>query len=190
MGRSRRKTHAIHSSNIAGIQTSVPDGYKRNEDGSCSKIETKPPKHHRKHCKGDHGGTGDGGGDNGGGDPPPTVVLPTPPQVNAEDFCVQTFQRGETYVQATPGAFDADGDWFNAWATNATVVLDGHSVQLLYEGGKGVILAAHVPYQPGNADAGYFATCGQPYVSTDGVYANPLYGLRGEAWEQAVWAAK
>lgn len=111
------------------------------------------------------------------GNPPPTTTPPpisTTPPVNTneprEAFCVQTAQRGETFVQATTTSFSPQGDWFKLWQSEATVVLDGHVVTLLFEGGKGVILAANVP--------GIGLTCAQPYVSTDGVYANPAYGLR------------
>lgn len=105
------------------------------------------------------------------GTPPP--IQATPPFNSSEPreaFCVQTAQRGETFVQATTTSFSPQGDWFKLWQTEATVVLDGHTVTLLFEGGKGVILAANVP--------GVGLTCAQPYVSTDGVYADPSYGLR------------
>lgn len=119
----------------------------------------------------------------GGGTTPPPVVtpgVPAPPinsQEPVEAFCVQTLQRGETFVQANPGAFDPDGAWYPLFVGQATVILDGQSVTLLYEGGKGVILAALVP--------GVGLTCAQPYVSTDGVYQNPAFGLRGADWAAA-----
>lgn len=106
---------------------------------------------------------------------PPVSPLPT---LNSseprEGFCVQTAQRGETFVQANVTSFSPQGDWFKLWQSEATVVLDGHTVTLLFEGGKGVILAARVP----TADGGYFLTCGQPYVTTDGGYADPKYANR------------
>jgi hypothetical protein len=99
--------------------------------------------------------------------------VPAPPvnrQLPVEAFCVQTIERGETFVQAQPDSFKPGGDWYNLWFNNQKVTLDGHVVTLQYEGGKGVILAANVP--------GVGLTCGQPYVSTNGVYANPAYGNR------------
>lgn len=101
-------------------------------------------------------------------EPPPTTttppVQPTPPvkpEEPSQGFCVQTVQRGETFVQANPGSFSPGGDWFALWQSQATVVIAGQTVTLQYEGGKGVIEAPNVP------GVGY--TCDQPYVSTDGV---------------------
>lgn len=112
--------------------------------------------------------------------PPPGTPSTTPPPISAtpplssseprEAFCVQTAQRGETFVQANTTSFSPGGDWFKLWQSEATVVLDGHVVTLLFEGGNGVILAAKVP--------GIGLTCGQPYVTTDGKYADPKYGQR------------
>jgi hypothetical protein len=95
---------------------------------------------------------------------------------------VQTIERGNTYVQAAPGSFSPGGDWYALWTANAQVVLDGQKVTLQYENGNGLILAAHVP-KPGNA--GWFATCDQPWVSAEMQYQNPGYGLRGAAWTAA-----
>lgn len=108
--------------------------------------------------------------------PPNPVPAPTPSgNLPVEDYCVQTAEAGETYVQANPGSFDPGGSWYSLWLSQAQVILDGKIVTLQYEDGKGEILAAHVP--DGSA-AGYFATCSQPYVSTNGVYADPSYGVR------------
>jgi len=117
---------------------------------------------------------------------PPSNHFPTPggtpvpapvPNGNlpVEDYCVQTAESGETYVQANPGAFEPGGSWYDLWVNQAQLNVDGKIVTLQYEDGHGAILAAHVP--DGSA-AGYFATCSQPYVSTNGVYADPSYGSR------------
>lgn len=109
-----------------------------------------------------------------------TTVPPVTPPVAApavssseptEAFCVQTLQRGETFVQANEGSFDQGGSWYDLTVGGATVSLDGHDVTLLWENGAGVIVAPNVP--------GVGLTCGQPYVSTDGVVADPgwLAGL-------------
>lgn len=119
----------------------------------------------------------------GGGNPPPnqppvgTPAPPPNPSLPSEAFCLQTKERGETFVQANPGAFDVGGAWYAITVAGTPVVLDGHTVTPLWENGKGVILAAKVP--------GVGLTCGQPYVSTDGVYANANFGLRGAAWDAA-----
>jgi hypothetical protein len=117
------------------------------------------------------------GSTNGGGTTPPVVTPPVPApvvngQITAEGFCVQTLQRGETFVQANVGSFNAGGDWFDLWSSQATVTTaDGYVVTLLFEDGHGAIVAPNVP--------GVGLTCAQPYVSTDGVVANPdwLAGL-------------
>ena len=105
---------------------------------------------------------------------PTTTTVQLPPPLNTqkpvEAFCVQTVQAGETFVQANPGSFKPGGDWYALVTSGATVSLDGHVRTLQWEDGKGVILAAKVP--------GVGLTCDQPYVSTNGVYADPSYGLR------------
>lgn len=108
------------------------------------------------------------------GTPTPPVVSPTPVTpsgAHAEFFCVQTEQRGNTAVQAYDGAFDANGAWRALTVAGATLDIAGHTVTLMWEGGKGVIVAPVVP--------GVGPTCDQPYVSTDGVVANQdwLVGL-------------
>lgn len=113
------------------------------------------------------------------GTPPPIQAAPPPPQENHEGYCVQTKQRGETFVLAGVDSFKPGGDWYDLWQSQATVSLDGHTVTLMNEDGLngrqkgiggGVILAANVP--------GIGLTCGQPYVSTDGKYLDPAYGKR------------
>lgn len=117
-----------------------------------------------------------------GGNPPPNgnpQPAPAPnPNLPVESFCVQTVERGETFVQANPGAFDPGGAWYDLTVSGATVTLDHHAVTLLWEDGKGVILAAKVPAPIG-------LTCGQPYVSTNGDYQDKNFGLRGAAWDAA-----
>lgn len=104
----------------------------------------------------------------------PTTSTSLPPPLNTqkpvEAFCMQTAERGETFVQANPDSFKPGGDWYTIWKNQMPVKLDGHVVTPQYEDGHGVILAAKVP--------GVGLTCDQPYVSTNGVYADPSYGLR------------
>lgn len=105
----------------------------------------------------------------------PTDGTPVPapianPSLPVEAYCVQTVEAGETFVQANPGSFEAGGDWYALEQTGATVILDKHTRTLSWEDGHGVILAAMVP--------GIGLTCDAPWVSTDGVYLDPSYGLR------------
>lgn len=113
------------------------------------------------------------------GTPPPIQAAPAPPQENHEGYCVQTKERGETFVLAGVDSFKPGGDWYKLWQTGATVSLDGHTVTLMNEDGlnghqkgigNGVILAANVP--------GVGLTCAQPWVTTDGAYLDKKYGER------------
>ena len=107
-----------------------------------------------------------------------TTPTPTPnPGEPSEGYCVQTSQYGNTFVQAGPDSFKPGGDWYALWKSNATVVVAGRIVTLQYEDGNGLILAALVP------NVGL--TCDQPYVDAFMHYANPGYGLRGDAWQAA-----
>ena len=111
------------------------------------------------------------------GPPPQLSAPPVSPNGPVEGFCMQTTTAGETFVQANAGSFDPGGDWYSLWSSQTPVTLDGQVLTPQFENGRGVILAALVP--------GVGLTCAQPYVSTDGVYQNPGYGLRGAAWQQA-----
>lgn len=113
------------------------------------------------------------------GTPPPIQAAPAPPQENHEGYCVQTKERGETFVLAGKKSFEPNGDWWKLWQSQATVSLDGHTVTLMLEDGlngrqkgigNGVILAANVP--------GVGLTCAQPWVTTDGAYLDSKYGER------------
>lgn len=90
-----------------------------------------------------------------------STVPPVNPQQPVKAFCVQTVERGETFVQANPDSFSPGGDWYALVTSGATVVLDGHTVTLQWEDGKGVIAAPDVP--------GVGLTCDAPWVTTDGV---------------------
>lgn len=88
----------------------------------------------------------------------PSVVL-TPPRVDTTGYCVQTLNRGWTYVEAATGAFDTGAEWRALYDAAAVVFVAGHELKLAAEGDAGLIVAPIVD--------GIGGTCDQPWVSND-----------------------
>lgn len=86
----------------------------------------------------------------------PPVVLRVA-QVNTIGYCVQTLNRGWTYVEAALGSFDAGTEWRALYDSGATVFVAGHTLLLAAEGDVGLVVAPVVD--------GLGGTCDQPYVS-------------------------
>lgn len=92
--------------------------------------------------------------------PPVTLPPPVPPNVTALGYCVQTINRGWSYVQLYPTAFDPGKPWRTLYDAGATVRVAG--IDLVLAGkiesvAVGVIVAPIVK--------GVGATCDQPWVT-------------------------